>query len=59
MSKMANMKHAKTNMNRKVNVDTEDDRRWQLSPHLLTAVKVVNESPAQAKPPLRNNEKRR
>ena len=46
--------------NRKtVNVDTEDGRRWRLSPHLLTAVKEVNESPAQAKPPLRNNKKRR
>ena len=46
--------------NRKtVNVDTEDGRRWRLSPHLLTAVKEINESPAQAKPPLRNNKKRR
>ena len=32
--------------NRKtVNVDTEDGRRWRISPHLLSAVTEVNEKP--------------
>jgi hypothetical protein len=35
--------------NRKtVNVDTGDGRQWRISPHLLTAVKEVNEPPAAA-----------
>ena len=46
--------------NRKtVNVDTEDGRRWRISPHLLTAVKEINESPSPARQPSRNNKKRR
>lgn len=46
--------------NRKtVNVDTEDGRRWRLSPHLLTAVKEVNEPRPPVKPPARTNNKKR
>lgn len=36
--------------NRKtVTVDTDDGRRWRISPHLLTAVKEINNPPAPVK----------
>ncbi len=36
--------------NRKtVNVDSEDGRRWRISPHLLAAVKEINNPPAPVK----------
>ncbi len=48
--------------NRKtVNVDTEDGRRWRLSPHLLTEVKDVEEPPPLPvkKTPLKQNKQKR
>jgi hypothetical protein len=39
-----------------VNVDTEDGRRWRISPHLLTAVKDVTPEP---KASLRQNRQRK
>jgi len=46
--------------NRKtVNVDTDDGRHWRIPPHLLTAVKEVNDPPPAKKAHTVQNKKRR
>ena len=46
--------------NRKtVNVDTEDGRRWRISPHMLSEVKEVPQVKAPSHGPARKKKKRR